>query len=236
LPARDECGSSLRLSSRGGDLAPLRQRTAWHESAHIVVSRAMDFPISFATIEPNKWLSGRCLAPLSPPDDSPEQQIAAAQAICDQARAIIGNTLGQDPMESAEWRTHVHARCTILAAGNCAEQLAFPDIAPLDNGMDQALSRIYAESICAPAAVPAFLEYVRQEATALLVSQRHVLEALADALEARRTLDTMAIDVVIAAAVCKADKGQEKARREVWNRKLESAAAFRQEVEIVSGI
>jgi hypothetical protein len=124
----------------------------------------------------------------------------------------------------------------ILAAGTCAEQLAFPGIAPLDNGMDQALSRIYAESICAPAAVPAFLEYVRQEATALLVSQRHVLEALADALEARRTLDTMAIDVVIAAAVCKADKEQEKARREVWNRKLESAAAFRQEVEIVSGI
>jgi hypothetical protein len=142
----------------------------------------MDFPISCATVEPNKWFSGCCLAPLSRADDSPEQQIASAQAICDQARAIICNTLGQDPMESAEWRTHVHARCTILAAGNCAEQLAFPDIAPLDNGMDQALSRIYAESICAPAAVPAFLEYVRQEATALLVSQRNVLEALADAL------------------------------------------------------
>jgi hypothetical protein len=79
-----------------------------------------------------------------------------------------------------------------LAAGNCAEQLAFPGIAPLNNGTDRALSRIYAESICALVAVPAFLEYVRQEATALLVSQRHVLEALADALEARRTLDTMA--------------------------------------------
>jgi hypothetical protein len=46
----------------------------------------------------------------------------------------------------------------------------------------------------------------------------------------------MAIDVVIVAAVCKTDKGQEKARREVWNRTLESAAAFRQEVEIVSGV
>jgi hypothetical protein len=100
LPARDERGSSLRLSSRGGDLAhpnpPLRQRTAWHESGHAVASRAMDFPISCATVEPNKWFSGRCLAPLSRADDSPEQQIAAAQAICDQARALIGNTLGQD--------------------------------------------------------------------------------------------------------------------------------------------
>jgi hypothetical protein len=185
LPARDERGSSLPLSSRGGDLAPLRQRTAWHESGHVVVSRALDFPISFATVEPNEWFSGRCLAPLSPADDSPEQQIAAAQAICDQVGALIGDTLGQDPMEFAEWRAHVWARCTALAAGTCAEQLAFPDIAPLDNGTDKTLSRIYAESICALAAVPAFLEYTRQEATALLVSQRHVLKAVADALEAR---------------------------------------------------
>ena len=85
---------------------------------YIVVSRALDFPISCATIEPNEWFSGRCLAPRSPADDLPEQQIAAAQAICDQARALIGDTLGQDPMESAEWRTHVYARYTILAAGN----------------------------------------------------------------------------------------------------------------------
>jgi hypothetical protein len=187
-----ERGSPLRLSSRGGDLVhpspPLRQRVAWHEAGHILASWALDFPISCATIEPNKWFSGRCLAPLSPPDDSPEQQIAAAQAICGQARALIGNTLGQDPMESAEWRTHVHARCTILAAGNCAEQLAFPGAAKLDNGTDKTLSRIYAESICAAAAVPAFLEYARQEAAALLVSQRHVLEALAEALEARGSL------------------------------------------------
>ena len=64
----------------------------------------------------------------------------------------------------------------------------FPDIAPLDDGTDKTLSRIYAESICAPAAVEAFLEYARQEATALLVSQRHVLKALAEALEARGSL------------------------------------------------
>jgi hypothetical protein len=113
-----------------------------------------------------------------------KQQIAAARIICDQARVIIGNTLGRDLMESAEWRTHVYARCTILAAGTCAELIAFPDIAPLDNGTDKTLSRIYAESICTPAAVPAFLEHARQEATALLASQRHVLKALAEALEA----------------------------------------------------
>jgi hypothetical protein len=158
----------------------------------------MDFPISCATVEPNKWFSGRCLAPLSRADDSPEQQIAAAQAICDQVRALIGNTLGQDPLEFAGWRTHVHARCMILAAGNCAELIAFPDTAPLDNGMDRALSRIYAESICAPAAVPAFLEYVRQEATALLVSQRHVLRAAAEALEAHGSLTGPEIDIIIA--------------------------------------
>ena len=188
------------LSSRGGDLAPLRQRTAWHELGHVVACRALDFPISCATVEPNKW-SGRCLAPLSPVDDSPEQQIAAAQVICDQVRALIGDTLGQDPMEFAEWRTHVYARCTILAAGSCAEQLAFPGIAPLDNGTDKTLSRIYAESVCAPAAIEAFLEYARQEAAALLVSQRHVLEVLADTLEARGSLTGPEIDTIIAEAV-----------------------------------
>ena len=186
----------------------------------------LDFPISCATIEPNEWFSGRCLAPLSPPDGSLEQQIAAAQAICDQARALIGDTLGQDPMEFAEWRTHIHARCTILAAGNCAEQLAFPGIAPLDNGTDKTLSRIYAESICAPAAVPAFLEYARQEATALLVSQRHVLEALADALEARGSLTGLEIDMTIAKAVQSHFLAQEQARREAMTRMSARASAF----------
>ena len=233
------CACATIESSRSKprrDLTPLRQRTAWHELGHVVASRAMDFPISCATIEPNKWFSGRCLAPLSPADDLPEQQIASAQAICDQVRALIGDTLGQDPMESAEWRTDVHARCTILAAGNCAEQLAFPDTAPLDNGMDRALSRIYARSVCAPSAIESFLEYARQEAAALLVSQRHVLEALAEAMEAHGSLTGPEEDAIIALAVQTRFLAQEHARREAMLRMTARASAFLKEHENGHGI
>jgi hypothetical protein len=218
---------SLTPLSRGVDLA----RTAWHESGHIVACRALDFPLACATVEP-----GRCLAPLSPVDDPPERQIAAAQVICDQVRALIGDTLGQDPMEFAEWRTHVWARCTALAAGSCAEQLAFPGIAPLNNGTDKTLSRIYAESVCAPAAIEAFLEYVLQEAAALLVSQRHVLEVLADTLEARGSLTGPEIDTIIAEAVQSHLLAREQGRREAMREMTARASAFLKEHENVHGI
>ena len=163
-------------------------------------------------------------------------RLRARRLFCDQARALIGDTLGQDPMESAEWRTHVHARCTILAAGNCAEQLAFPDIAPLDNGMDQALSRIYAESICAPAAVETFLEYARQEASALLVSQHHVLEALADTLEACGSLTGPEIDTTIAEVVQTRLLAQERNRREAMREMTARTATFLKEHGNAHGI
>ncbi len=124
----------------------------------------------------------------------------------------------------------------ILAAGNCTEQLAFPDIAPLDNGTDKTLSRIYAESICTPAAVSAFLEYARQEATALLVSQRHVLKALAEALEARGSLTGPDIDTIIAKAVQSHLLAQEQARREAMREMTACASAFLKEHGNVHGI
>jgi hypothetical protein len=97
--------------------------------------------------------------------------------------------------------------------------------------MDQALSQIYAESICAPVAVPAFLEYARQEATALLVSQRHVLEALAEALEAHGSLSGTEIDIIIADTIQTRLLAQEQTRREAMREMPARAAAFLKLVE-----
>ena len=76
----------------------------------------------------------------------------------------------------------------------------------------------------------------RQEATALLVSQRHVLEALADALEARGSLSGPEIDAIIAAAVQARFLAQEQARREAMREMTARAAAFLKEHGNVHGI
>ena len=192
----DDRAGPVPFSSSGAGPRPQHQVSV-HESGHLLAARAMNFPIKSATIVGDEWFSGICLAPLSQANTSPEQEIAAAEALCDQAKMAIGDRLGQDPAEFAIWRTHAFARCTILAAGRCAELLVFADADPLSNSLDQALSRIFAESVCAPTVVEAYLYYVEAEATALLVDQRHALDALAGALETAKTLDGEAVDQII---------------------------------------
>ncbi|MGO9237265.1 MAG: hypothetical protein ACLP4V_25490 [Methylocella sp.] len=190
----------------------------------------MNFPIESATILPGEWFSGRCLAPLSRIDSSPEQEIADANVICDQAKALVGDRLGQNPADFAEWRAHVFARCTILAAGRAAELLVFTDIDPLSNSLDQALSRIFAASVCAVNAIVPFLCYCEAEATALLMEQRHVLDALAAALQAAGSIDATKIDEVICEAVSARALEAEKARRKTWAEKIANAARFEKDV------
>jgi hypothetical protein len=82
------------------------------------------------------------------------------------------------------------------------------------------LAEIYAESICSPAAVPAFLVYCRQEAREVLTTYWTAVLAIAAALEAAGSITGEEIDVEIAEAVARKGVETEKARRATRRRWL----------------
>jgi hypothetical protein len=91
---------------------------------------------------------------------------------------------------------------------------------------DLRLAEIYAGSICSPAAVPAFLEYSRQEARAILKTYLFTVQAVAASLETAGSLTCEEIDFAISDAIERSAAKAEKARRANMARMIESAAWF----------
>lgn len=113
-------------------------------------------------------------------------------------------------------------------AGHQGERIAFPHSETLDWATDLALARLYASTICAPDAIAAYLHFAAQEAKAILERYWFIVQALAEALEARQTLDGTEIDTIIATAIGEATLAKERARRQRMREAAERAAIFRE--------
>jgi hypothetical protein len=120
---------------------------------------------------------------------------------------------GEDPADAAPWFGHARARVIELLAGQEAERIAGAEPDGLACKTDDALVTIYAESICSPIAVPAFIQYARVEARAVLKRYWSAVQAVAAALEAAGSLTGAEIDAAIADAIERKAAEAEKARR-----------------------
>jgi hypothetical protein len=122
---------------------------------------------------------------------------------------------------------HTHARVVELLAGTEAERQLFTDAPPLEAPHDVAEARAHAALICCShAAGDAFLNYARVEAAELIRLHRHLVQAIAAALIERRTLDGIAIDIIIADTSAREALRIERERRTAWSRSIEHAATF----------
>jgi hypothetical protein len=146
---------------------------AWHEAAHCIVARFYGLPVAGVTIISSAHYGGRVWGPQADPDVSPEAQIEAAEHRCAQAVAHLPRA-GEDPADGAPWLVHAASRCVELLAGSEGERLAsINGAAPgLDQTTDRILAELYASTLCAPAAMPAYLEFARQQARAILEAYR----------------------------------------------------------------
>jgi hypothetical protein len=88
-----------------------------------------------------------------------------------------------------------------MAPDNLGETLLDPRALPLNWKTDLQLAKIYAATICQPAAISAYLHFAAQEAKAILQTHWSAVDALAAALEGRQTLDGVTVDSIIAKAV-----------------------------------
>jgi hypothetical protein len=135
---------------------------------------------------------------------------------------------GEDPSSASIWPVHAASRVVELLAGRIGEAHACRE-AKLDNATDRRLAEIYAATLCQPSAVPSYLHWARCEAAEILERYWFIVQALAEALEARKTLDGTEIDTIIATAVCEAALRAEKARRAQQREAERRAALFLKE-------
>jgi hypothetical protein len=136
-------------------------------------------------------------------------------------------SLGTDRVESAEF----FQRATVLAiepvAGTVAEQILHPHEEPLPTYHDQLEAAAFAAvAVASPRAVPAFLEYAKGEAAALINDHPDVAMAIADGLVEHGSLTGDEVDAIIASAIAAKATAVERQRRLDWKRIEESAASF----------
>jgi hypothetical protein len=82
-----------------------------------------------------------------------------------------------------------------------------------------------AEGVCLPQAVPAYLEFCRATATAILEEPIEELAACAFALQTFGSLTSMQIDEIISTVTCRQQREAELARRRREAARAVSAAA-----------
>jgi RES domain-containing protein len=77
-----------------------------------------------------------------------------------------------------------------------------------------------------PASAAAFIAFARVEAISLLTSSAHIVQALANELRIKRTMDGGEIDATIERAVGAKAIELEHQGRDEWRRVIENAARF----------
>jgi hypothetical protein len=200
-----------------------------HESSHVIVGRHLGFPVALATIIPGPDYGGRVIGPGTDPGASLAEQIARTESHCAQAMSLRPGP-GEPQDDYAPWECEARCRCLELLAGREGERLAAGD-ATLSADSDLQLANLYAGTVCAPAAIPAYLAFARQQARAILQSHWYTVLAPATALDREGTLTGETIDRIISQAEATAEHHREVARRQKMNEAIRRAAVFLKLVE-----
>jgi hypothetical protein len=200
----------------------LDRRIANHESGHVVAARALGQLVGGCTIEPGENYSGATWGPNSDPSSffTSEETIATCAAL-----SSLMPAFGEPRDDIAVELVQTHARVIELLAGTEAERELYP-APPLDAPHDVAEAKAHAILICCSAAVEAFIAYARVEAAELIREHRHLVQAIADALIERRTLDGTEIDVIVVDASAREALRVERERRTTSKQAATTAAIF----------
>jgi ATP-dependent Zn protease len=136
-------------------------------------------------------------------------------------------SLGTGRVESAEFFQRATVLAIELVSGTVAEQILHPHEEPLPTYHDQLEAAAFAAvAVASPRAVPAFLEYAKGEAAALINDHRDVAMAIADGLVEHGSLTGDQVDAIIASAVAAKAAAVERERRADWARRCANASTF----------
>jgi hypothetical protein len=213
------------------------ERVAAHEAGHCLASRLVGSNIHSVTICPDadRGFEGRCRRS-GPPSPLSLNLDAVTSCLDNETVEIIEicallekltPEIGSGRVESSEFITRATTNAIELVAGEAAELLLYPNLAPLGAVHDHTDARAFAGvAVASSAAVPALLAYAQAEAAGLLLANIGILRALAAALAATGTLDGDEVDRIISETLAAEALAIERRRRDDWQRRQASAARF----------
>src|SRR5258708_5286625 len=199
----------IRPPMPGRDPVPGRspeynRRIAIHEGAgHAFLARCMGTELKSVSIIPDSKSEGRCLsmAYKCDLDNTDDDQTAVITDLCGRVQKLMPS-LGTGRVESAEFFQRATVLAIELVAGTVAEQILHPHEEPLPTYHDQLEAAAFAAvAVASPRAVPAFLEYAKGEAAALINDHPDVAMAIADGLVEHGSLTGEQVDAIIASAI-----------------------------------
>jgi hypothetical protein len=203
------------------------RRIAIHEGAgHAFLARCMGTELRSVSIIPDSNSEGRCLlmAYKCDLDNAADDQTAVITDLCGRVQKLMPS-LGAGRVESAEFFQRATVLAIELVAGTVAEQILHPHEEPLPTYHDQLEAAAFASvAVASPRAVPAFLEYAKGEAAALIYDHPDVAMAIADGLIEHGSLTGDQVDAIIASAIAAKAATVERERRLDWRRREKSAA------------
>jgi hypothetical protein len=205
----------------------LNARIAAHEGAgHAFAARCLGTLLHSVSIIPGDGFEGRCrsIGYQSQLYEKPENQTVEIVSLCERAQRLTPE-LGVNRVESAEFFVRATVLAIELCAGSVAEAILYPHEAPLPTSHDQIEAAAFASlAVASPRAVPAFLEYCRAEAAALITDHLGAAKAIADGLVERGELSGEEVDNIITVALAREALNDEKVRQTKWRAVGASAA------------
>jgi hypothetical protein len=204
------------------------RRIAIHESGHAYVAKCLGTELRSVSIIPGDGFEGRCLSKAYQSSfyEAPEDKTVEIVDLCERTQRLMPE-LGTGRVEAAEFYQRATVLCIELVAGTLAEQILHPQDEPLPTIHDQIEAAAFASlAVSSPRAIPAFLEYAKGEAAALINDHPGVVLAIADALVEHGILTAEQVDAVIEIAIARERLNIENERRKRWAGVKISAARF----------
>lgn len=209
---RDRAEPGAVLSS-GARLWPT-SAIAIHEASHCVLGRFFGLPVAGVTIKTSADYDGLCYGPDTDPSKVTSTVLREeAERRCDDAMTLLPLP-GERRDCAASWIIHAQSLVIEAVAGFAGEELAGFSRELEAGSTDYAVAKLYARSIVhSDAAVPSFVESCRIDAMKILKDHWPAVEAVALALDEKKTLDGIEIDAIIYLAESKAIHDAELQRR-----------------------
>jgi hypothetical protein len=205
------------------------RRLAIHEGAgHAYLARCMGTELKSVSIIPGDGYEGRCLSKAyqSSLYEAPADETVEIVDLCERAQRLMPE-LGAGRVEAAECFQRATVLCIELVGGTVAEQILRPQDEPLPTYHDQIEAAAFAAiAVSSPRAVPAFLDYAKGEAAALINDHPDVAIAIADGLVEHGILTGDQVDEIIVTAISRETLKIEIDRRAEWRTIEQNAGAF----------
>jgi hypothetical protein len=214
---RDDATSARSLMSWGADAVLAVSPIAIHESGHAIVSRWLGLPIGGATImaADDDDYGGITFGPGADRLNVTRASLREeAQRQCDGATELLPPA-GERRDSTTTWWVYAQSQILGLMAGFAAEELAGLSRDLEAQSTDMEIARIYGRTCFGSEdGVASFMAACRADATKILKDHWSAVEAVAAALDEKKTLDGVEIDAIIFAAEGKAAHETELRRRE----------------------